>query len=337
MTGKERVLAVLEGRPTDRAPVVPILHSGYARLAGTPLGRYYSDAATMARVIADGCRRFGFDGVQLSMGVTGEAEALGAFVEQPEDGAPQLRGHPLTDSADLGPVRGLDAGRGGRMPMYFDAVRRVADAIGGESFILSTLRGPLNIASQLRGVEDVLVDLIEEPEVAGNLLDFTTDVAIQVSRASLGCGADALLFGEATASPNFISPRLYREVVQPRHRRLIEAVVEMGWRHAGFHICGDVRPIFEDLVRTGATFFDIDYQVPAAEAVALAAGRVAMRGNLDPASVFLRSTPDDIRARVEALRADIAGGRWILGSGCDISPGVPEANLRAFAESALRA
>lgn len=334
MNGKERTLATLTGGASDRPPALPIIHSAYARLAGIPLGKYYGDAATMAEAIVWGCRRFGFDGVQLSMGVTGEAEALGAKVEQPADGAPLLKDHPLKAVGDFAGIDPAAAGRAGRMPMYFDAVRRVADRIGADSFILSTLRGPLNIASQLRGVEEMLMDLIDEPEQACRLLDFTTDVAIEVSRASVSTGADALLFGEATCSPNFISPDMYREFVRPRHARLIAETKAMGWQFAGFHICGDIRPIFADIVDTGAAFLDIDYQVPAAEAIALAAGRIAMRGNLDPAGTFLRGAPDEIRARTADLRATATGQRWILASGCDISPGVPEANLGAFAEAA---
>lgn len=334
MNGKERTLAVLTGQVADRPPVLPIIHSAYARLAGVPLGKYYSDAATMAETIAGGCRRYGFDGVQLSMGVTGEAEALGASVEQPADGAPLLKEHPLKGVEDFVGLDPVAAGRHGRMPTYFDAVRRVADEIGHESFILSTLRGPLNIASQLRGVEEMLMDLIDEPEAACRFLDFTTRVAIEVSRASIGTGADALVFGEATCSPNFISPDMYREFVQPRHARLIAEIKSMGWRFAGFHICGDIRPIFGDIIATGAAFLDVDYQVPVAEAITLSSGRIAMRGNLDPSGTFLRGSPEEIRSQTTQLRAAATGQRWILASGCDISPGVPEGNLEAFAEVA---
>lgn len=334
MTGRERVTALLRGETTDRPPALPIVHSAYARLAGLPLGKYYSDAPTMADAIIGGCRRYGFDGVQLSMGVTGEAEALGARVEQPADGAPLLKEHPLRDVGAFASLDPADAGRRGRMPTYFQAVRKVADEIGAQSFILSTLRGPLNIASQLRGVEEMLMDMIEDADGAAGLLDFTTEVAIEVCRASIGSGAHALLFGEATCSPNFISPDMYREFVQPRHDRLIAEAKAMGWAFTGFHICGDIRPIFADIIGTGATFLDVDYQVPAEEAIALASGRIAMRGNLDPSGVFSQSQPAEIEARTARLRAAVTGHRWIMSSGCDISPGVSQANLDAFARAA---
>lgn len=333
MNSKERIDSVLANRPADRPAVMPIAHTALARAQSVPLGRYFTDAATMARVIADGAKTFGFDGVQLSMGVTGEAEALGADVEQPADGAPLIKQHPLKDSGAVGSLRADDAVTGGRMPMYHAAVARVVAEIGDEVFVMSTLRGPLNIASQLRGVEDVLVDMVENPEAVETLLDFATETAIRCSQASLEAGAHAVMFGEATCSPNFISPAMYRQFVQPRHRRLIDALRDQGWRdgrYTGLHVCGNILPILDDLIATGVDLLDIDYQVPAAEAIARSGGRLALRGNLDPVADLLHGEPGHIRRRVEALTAEIAGTRWIISSGCDIPPGTAADNLAAL-------
>lgn len=330
MTGLERVTAVLSGTPPDRLPIVPILHTGLATICGVPLGRFFTEARTMARTLVEGYRRFGYDGIQLTLGVTGEAEALGAAVEQPPDGSPVLKQHLLSDPGALASLRDHDAARGGRMPLFFDAVEEVVRTVGHEAFVLATLRGPLLIASQLRGVEDILVDLIERPEVAEEILEFTSDVVFRVARALLPSGAHALILGEATCSPNFISPDLYRRLVLPQHRRLVSRLREAGWRHVGLHICGNILPIVEDLVSTGVGFFDVDYQVPAARALEAAGARVALRGNLDPASVFRFGSEELVATQAAGLRDAVAGGRWIAGSGCDIPPGTPACNLDAL-------
>ena len=108
----------------------------------------------------------------------------------------------------------------------------------------------------------------------------------------------------------------------------------MGWRHVGLHVCGNILPILDDLIATGASLLDIDYQVPAEQAVARAAGRVALRGNLDPVAVFLRSKPADVAAKAKDLLTKTAGAPWILSSGCDIPPGTPRENLAALLTSA---
>lgn len=334
MTGRQRVENIMNGRPADRLPVMPILHSALAPIAGVPLGKYFSDADAMADVIVQGRERFGFDGVQLTLGVTAEPEALGARVEQPAEGAPLLKEHLLADDSALASLRGRDVVSRGRLPMYHAAVEKVVRRVGSDTFVLSTLRGPLNMASQLRGVEDMLIDMIRRPEVVAQILEFTTDVAIKVSRASLDAGAHGLAFGEATCSPNFISPKMYRALVNPWHLRLIGALKEIGCPCAGLHVCGNITPILDDLISTGADFLDVDYQVPVEQAVAKAGGRVALRGNLNPTKVFMQGTPQQVRDETSAVCRAGAGARWILSSGCDVPPGTPASNIEAFIAAA---
>ncbi len=334
MTGCECVSAILSGEATDRRAVLPIVHSGLAGLCGVRLGEYFTDAAVMARVITDGCRRFGFDGAQLTLGVAAEPEALGARTEQPADGAPILREHLLSDLSALDDLRSRDPATAGRIPLFIEAVERVKRDAGDSLFVVATLRGPLNITAQLRGIEDALVDMIERPEEIEHVLDFATEVAIKVAKATLSTRADAVMFGEATCSPNFISPELYRRLVWPRHVRLVRELRAMGWRFIGFHVCGNILPILEDLISTGADLLDVDYQVPAAKAIELAAGRVTLRGNLDPSSVFRFGSAEKVRTETQALCRAVVGGRWILGSGCDIPPGTPPENMQAFVEAA---
>ncbi len=349
MTGLERVNAAWMGQPVDRLPSLPILHSGLPSMFGMPLGRFFTSASAMASVIVRGYRTFGYDGVQLSLGVTGEAEALGARVEQPVDGAPILCQQLLPDLTDAHALEVLESAAerhppeaGGRMPLYYEAVARTVDMIGEEAFVLSMLRGPLLAASQICGVEALLVTMITDPEAVTRVLAFTTRIAEALGRRLLGSGAHGLAIGEATCSPNFISPKLYRSMVLPWHRRLVRSLREAGWQHVGLHICGDVAPIMEDVISTGVTFMDIDYQVPARKATEIAAGRVGLRGNLDPSSVFRFGSRADVQRETATLvqeldaRAEETPVRWVLSSGCDIPPGTPAENIGAFVRTGHR-
>ncbi len=333
MTGLERVQSVLGGRPPDHLPVLPMLHTGLAGIFGVSLGEFFTSAATMARVMIAGQRRFRFDGVQLTLGVAGEAEALGALTDQPPDGAPILREYLLANSEALEALRQRDPAAGGRMPLFFEAVSRVVEAIGRDTFVLATMRGPLLIASQLRKPETLLVDLLESPEDAGRILDFSVEVALRLARPLRATGAHGILLGEATCSPSFISPALYRQIILPRHRRLVAQLKAMGWTCVGLHVCGNITAILDDLVTTGVDFFDVDYQVDAVQAARHVAGRVALRGNLDPSADFRFGSVEKIKASTRALCKSVAGTRWIAGSGCDIPAGTPAENIAAFVET----
>lgn len=334
MSGRERVFGVCQGRPVDRLPVVPIVHTGLASLFEVTLGQFFTRAETMAEVMVRGCREFGLDGVQLSMGVTAEAEALGAHTEQPPNGAPRLREYLLTDMRHLDALKRRDPITGGRMPLFFSAVKQTVAALHPEAFVLATLRGPFLAASQLRGIEPILMDLIERPCQVEEVLEFTTKVALRLGEWLLGTGADGLALGEATCSPNFISPKHYRQFVWPCHRQLVSGLKKAGWRVVGLHICGNTAPILGDVVAAGVDFMDVDYQVSAEEAMELVQDRVVLRGNLDPSSVFRFGTPEKVHTETEALRKKVCGRRWILSSGCDIPPGTTRENLVAFATAA---
>jgi uroporphyrinogen decarboxylase len=322
---------------------MPILHSGLPPIFDVPLGDFFTSATTMAEVIVRGYRTFGYDGVQLSLGVTGEAEALGAQIEQPPDSAPILRQHLLPNLDDLTTLDRLRSGdptQGGRMPLFFDAVQRVVATIGDEAFVLAMLRGPLLAASQLCGVENLLITMITQPDAVADVLAFTNEVAMKLGRWLLASGADGVILGEATCSPNFISPKLYRTLVQPHHTDLVKHLKAAGWPVVGLHICGNIAPIFTSILETGVTFLDVDYQVPADQALALAQGGAALRGNLDPSSCFRFGTKAQVAAATHTLGKTLAEAQqqepaqgWILSSGCDIPPGTPAANIRAFVEA----
>jgi uroporphyrinogen-III decarboxylase len=160
------------------------------------------------------------------------------------------------------------------------------------------------------------------------VLEFTTELSLRLGLSFLDSGAHAVVLGEATCSPNFIPPATYRRFVRDRHRRLVGELRGAGWEAVGLHICGNLLPILEDVLGTGANLVDIDHQVVPRDALELNRGRAVLRGNLDPSSVFAFGTAQSISQAVAPLRTQVEGaGHWIYGSGCDISPGTPAENL----------
>ena len=335
-TGLERVRAALRGEPVDHTPIAPILHAMGARLIGVPIGRYASDAAVMARAITAAYGRFGYDGVQLSLGVAAEAEALGAPTAQPEDGLPVVTRPLLEEPADLSRLTVPDVARAGRLGLLAEAVSRVVGAIGREAWVVATLRGPLLMATQLRGVEQFLVDLLERPDWCEDLLRLTTQVGAAYGRVLVGAGAHAIAIGEATSSPDFIAPRLFRERILPHHTALIAALHAAGAEATVMHICGRALPIVGDVAAAGCDVMDIDSQVDPG-AAGRVAGDMALRGNIEPAGVLLYGTPALVDERVrEALAAAGGNPRFILGSGCDVPPDTPPEHIEALVRAGRR-
>jgi len=329
----ERIRATLSGRPADRVPVFPLIHTSTARWAGVPISRYASDPAVMADMLLSAQQRAGYDGIHVSLNVTVEAEALGAQIEQPYDEPPHVLEPLVAEPTDLLRLRVPDPMSTGRLPVFVEATRILAREVGGSVRIAPFIRGPMVMASQLRGVEQLLIDLIESPEFVADLLSFCAEVGVSFAGALTRAGAHAIALGDAMCSPASISPATYRRVVQPIHTEMVRRMLADGSEAIVMHVCGDTRPIIPDLVATGVQVLDVDAPVPLAEARALAGSHVNLRGNIDPSWLY-RATRDEVRAA--AREAIDAGGapRFVLGTGCEVPIGTPIENVRAIVEAA---
>jgi len=335
ITSLARYRAALEGRVLDRVPVIPVLHVAAAELIGATIGEYATSPRTMADTVIAAYRHYGLDGVQLSLGVATEASALGSEVVQPEDGLPKVIAPAMASPEDLPRLRCPDPWRGGLMSRFLEAVEITVQEIGDEACVMAVIRGPLNIASQIRGIQELMFDLVDRPGFADELLAFCNEVALAFGRAVIAAGAHVVVIGEALASPSFISPAYYRRFVRDPHRQLCTALEGMGNAATLLHICGDIRPILGDMASTGVRIIDLDWQVSVRAARERVGDGVILRGNVDPVSVLHDGAAEDVWLKSRQAIEDAArAGRFILGSGCDVAPGTPRENIAAMVAAA---
>jgi uroporphyrinogen decarboxylase len=325
----QRMRATLSGDAADRVPVFPMIVSGTARWAGVPISRFAADPGVMADCLMSAQKRASYDAIHVSLNVTVEAEAVGALVEQPHDDLPYVVAPVLVEPADLLRLKVPDPLTDGRLPIFVEATRIVARDVGDSVLIVANIRGPMSMASQLRGVEPLLMDLIDEPGFVADLLAFCAEVGVVFAAALSQAGCHAIMLGDALSSPASISPATYRRVVQPVHTEMVRRFLADGAETVLMHVCGDTRPIIADLVATGAGAIDVDTPVPLHEARTHAGPDVSLRGNLDT-SLLYRAAPAEVRAAARQAIAVGGSPRYILGTGCEVPIGSPIENVMAM-------
>jgi uroporphyrinogen decarboxylase len=304
-------------------------------VAGETVRRFATDPDVMARCVLAAYERFGYDGIEIGVDAVIEAEALGSEVAYPENEPPHVI-RPLLGDGKKGLTllkKPADPKRAGRMPFVIAATKKVRERIGNEAYVQSIVMGPMNIASQLRGVENLILDILEDPDFVRELLSFTLRQSIEYARALLAAGATGLDIGEAFCSLNLISPQIYRTFALELHRALIDDIHDQGG-FAELHVCGNTTEIIEDLKSTGADYLDIDWPVDIGRVVSL----VPCRGNLDPSRILLlgdRALVLEEASRVIAKAAPSRG--LILGSGCEIAPNTPLENIAAMVDAVRQA
>ena len=335
ISGLDRFRAAMSGHVLDRVPVIPVLHVAAAELIGASIGEYASTPRTMADTVIAAYREYGLDGVQLSLGVATEASGLGCVVVEPPDGLPKVTQPVIVEPADLRGLTLPNPWADGLMPRFLEALRLTMHDIGKAACVMAVIRGPMNIASQIRGIQSLMFDLVDQPDYAQGLLGFCNQVALALGKAVVELGDHVVVIGEAICSPAFISPAYYRQHVWEWHRRLCADLGAAGEVATLMHVCGDIRPILPDIAATGVDIVDLDWQVPVDEARALVGERVVLRGNLDTVAALHDGTPELV-SRLSRIALAQADGRFILSSGCDIPPGTPRENIAAMVAAARR-
>ena len=91
------------------------------------------------------------------------------------------------------------------------------------------------------------------------------------------------------------------------------------------------------MIQTGATGIEIDHVMDLRRVREVCRERVVAIGNINPVDVLLRGTPEAIKAACrDCIEAFAGSNRFILATGCAVSPLTPPANLAAMAEAARR-
>lgn len=328
MNGRERILAMFDGRPVDHLPLMPITMMFAGDQIGVPYGRYTSDYRTLVEAQLVTAERFGFDYVSCISDPAREAADCGAPVQFFPDQPPTAdEVHSLL--ADKSKLTGLqipDPLGGGRMHDRVQAAALFREKVGKDKLIEGWIEGPCAEAADLRGINRLMTDFFDDPAFVRDLFEFCLEMGIRFGKAQFEAGAELIGVGDAAAS--LVGPQIYEEFVLPYERRLVDALHAMGAR-VRLHICGNIGRILEGVGSLGCAMLDIDSMVSLAQCREAMGPEQVLAGNIAPVQILRNGTPELITGALRQCRQE-AGDRYIVAAGCEVPRDTPEANLRAL-------
>jgi len=328
MNGYQRYLGVLRRQPVDIVPRTPILMQFAAEHIGSDYGGFASDHRVLVEANVRCAQDFGIDQVSCISDPYRETHGFGARIEYVSDGVPRST-HPLADTKDLAQLLRPHPLRSARMLDRVRAVEEYQARCGGEYSILGWVEGPAAEAADLRGVLAFLIDLKRDGRFAGELMDLCVDVGIDFARAQIAAGVDTIGIGDAIASQ--VSPGLYEALIQPREKRLVAAIKEMG-TFVKLHICGDITHLLPGIADLPIDILDVDHMVDMRAVRAHVGPDIVITGNIDPVGGVKDGTTDSIREAVRRAYGQV-GNPYLINAGCEIPAGTPPRNLRALCEA----
>jgi len=204
-----------------------------------------------------------------------------------------------------------------------DALRILRAEYGDQVTIIGKVMGPWTLAYHMHGVQPFLMETLTDPGRVRAFLDGLKEVTVLFGRAQIAAGADVLCIADH-ATGDLISARMYSQFLLPYHRELTQ---RLGCPTV-LHICGNTLDRLDAICTAGFDCFHFESKVDAREAVALAAGRISLMGNVNNPEVLLNGTAE--QAAAQARYARDAGVR-IIGPECAIPLITPTENLKAIA------
>ncbi len=332
MTGKQRVLATLEGQSRDHLALMPITMMFAADTAGVRYGDYARDYRVLVEAQLRTAEKYGFDYVSAISDPAREAADLGAAIEYFDDQPPAIIEERalLLDKSRLASLVQPDPARPGRMHDRLLAVEALAAGVGGVLFVEGWVEGPCAMAADLRGINNLMLDFHDDPDFVRDLFAFVIAMESAFAKAQIAAGAEIIGIGDAAAS--LVGPRIYQNFVLPGEQQLIREIHAAGAK-ARLHICGNTGRILGGMGQTGADMIDLDYPSPVADARAATGTAQPLLGNLDPVRTLRDGTPETVTAAIAQCHAE-AGDAFLVGAGCEIARDTPEANVFALSRYA---
>lgn len=142
-----------------------------------------------------------------------------------------------------------------------------------------------------------------------------------------GLGVDSIQMSEPTASWDMIPPEMFDEFALPNLKKVYAPLKKT---MKVLHICGNMLPMLNNMIATGATACSLEEKTDPVEAVKLADKRAALVGNVGVVKPLLMGTPEEVKA--EAIRSANAGFN-IISAGCGMSALIKQENVRAMVDA----
>jgi len=223
-------------------------------------------------------------------------------------------------------------------PGRFDSLRRAVARFGGKKAIVFRVRDAFSIPRYLRGMENILMDIVLRPDLVCRLVDLSVEYYTAVARQAVGLGADVLFSTDDYADNHgsLMSLKHFKELFYPGIVKVVQTAKELG---AYFikHSDGNLWPILDMLVDAGIDCIDpLDPLggMTIAKVKSKYGQRIAMKGGIEASGVLRSGTKEEVRQAVlECIAKGAPGGGYIISACPEIVYGVNPENYRTMLET----
>lgn len=220
---------------------------------------------------------------------------------------------------------------------YLDATVR---AFGRDHFIMSGgVVGTVWSAHEYLGLTNLLVALVEEPDLVEHLCRRILEQRIEDIRRLCAGGGDAVFIDESIATADMISLPHYERFALPYITEMVHEIQRHGHRAILIYY-GAVADRLDHIASTGADGLIVEtsmkgYVNDIEEIVSHVGSRMTVFSNIDPVGVLQEGTDDELdREFIRQIDAGRNARGFVLAPASPITPRTPLARVQRFIERA---
>jgi uroporphyrinogen decarboxylase len=198
------------------------------------------------------------------------------------------------------------------------------------------------LAWALRGLEQMLTDLVVNPEFVTALLDKLLRINIAATGPFLdAAGRYIQVFrtGDDVAAQTglLMSAKTYRTLLKPVYKKYLDFVRSKTEAKIFYHSCGNITDLIDDLVEIGITIINPVQVSAMGDTAALKArfgSKVTFWGGIDTQHVLPQGSVADVECEVRRRIHDLGpSGGFVVAAVHNIQPDVPPENILALADA----
>ncbi|MHB1485377.1 MAG: uroporphyrinogen decarboxylase family protein [Saccharofermentanales bacterium] len=233
-----------------------------------------------------------------------------------------------------------------KKPEYYDfsTLKEQTEKIHSQDIVASAFIGRLFETSwPLRGYENMLADMLGEPEIVEYFLNMELEWNIEYTTQAVKAGVDIIYFGDDVGNQNGMtfSADMWRKMIKPKWDKIFSAAKKINPDVAiWYHSCGNVTDIISDLIDVGLDILNpIQPECMDIYGIQKKYGdKLSFDGGVGTQHLMPFGKPDEVAAEIKRL-VEVFGenGGFILSPSHVLEPEVPMGNIDAFIKTAQKA
>ncbi len=240
MNSIERMKAAIELKPVDRVPNAPFYEAPICNYFGPTTRAALMESEAMVEAHVKAVEQFQFDWVIFGMNLIGGIipDALGCRVTYPENELPQINETAVKTQADIKKVADSDIFTPD-MDEFLKGVSQLHERLKGKVPLAVEYISPFTIATRLRGTNEIMMDMYENPALVHALQEAIVPLDIALGKALIDAGVDYIFYGADMECPILLSPTHYKEFVHEPTTKVCNELSRLGAKVLP-HMCGDI-------------------------------------------------------------------------------------------------